>query len=241
MIPIPRDIDEIMWALAESPTSPALDDFEMRFPQYLGEMGRRLQMVRELKAAGQATRPMEIPHFNAPAPLTRTQRFWPVAAASLGIAALGFASFQVASSWRNQPSEAQQIKIQPAQTKVGPWGTSDGISPKTVPDLPPRQAQPGTGNELTVEPGRITLRLLQVPLATALSILGSESGLKIEIAPGLPNIMVSVDAVDQLPMDVLEELGRTYGFTGFSQEKGHVLIIPARTEGISDDSGESNR
>lgn len=247
---IPQDVDELMWAVAESPTSQALDDFERRFPQYRGEMGRRLQMVRELKAAGKAMPVESIPRFEPHTAPTASQRPFAVAAAAIALAALGFASFQAVQRW-NAPSTPNPVTQGSGEQHV-PTGRPEVIEPVRVPqgNGPSSGQTPPSAPRTAPQPAKMSIRLAGVTLSAALQLVAEQAKIRLDIAPGLPETMVDADFTDRTAGQILSELGEAYGFTPLAQEPGVVLIVPARDkasdstanpEGTPPSGGESGQ
>ncbi|MCH8979010.1 MAG: hypothetical protein IH945_07175, partial [Armatimonadetes bacterium] len=54
---LPREIDELMWDVAERDDNDTLDQFVERYPEFRSELAKRLQMVRGLRSS-RPTRPM---------------------------------------------------------------------------------------------------------------------------------------------------------------------------------------
>ena len=54
---LPREIDELMWDVAERDDNETLDQFVERYPEFRSELAKRLQMVRGLRGS-RPTRPM---------------------------------------------------------------------------------------------------------------------------------------------------------------------------------------
>lgn len=64
---IPKDVDDLMWSVAESGDSQAVKEFGNRFPHLRGELLKRLQMVGQLKRSGiDADRPTPAMSKKAP-------------------------------------------------------------------------------------------------------------------------------------------------------------------------------
>jgi hypothetical protein len=91
------------------------------------------------------------------------------------------------------------------------------------PDLP-RDVKP---NGQLQNEAKYKFNLESAPLKTVLQAVAAQAGLKLDIAPGLGNPTVNVNIEGQSGIEVLEKLGKQYGFTPFAQGGKSVLIIPA--------------
>ena len=129
-MPIPPEIDELMWAIAENDTADAVYDFEHRFPKYQQELMRRIKTVQALKSQGKTLPSREIPIFQArPVTIDRKPIQW------LGYAAVSLAviSTAILAATRNQSSPLP---------KPAPINTENRA---TVPQLPITAGTPPVG------------------------------------------------------------------------------------------------
>lgn len=226
---IPPEIDQLMWDIAEQANSQALDQFETRYPEYKLEMAQRIAMVRGLR--GSTRRPVERPRFQprpAPAPTWSSPRMVAIAA-TLVLAAIGVASFTIGTLLR-PATKTTVVGVDPGP-KVVPF------EPKPKENPAPKEPEPSTPEVTQTPPVQVPaylkptdLTLRKADLAIALKSIAAAGGLRLEIAPGLPQIDVVVDYRGLTPIQMLQELGRTYAFTAFEQEPGTVLIVPAVDE-----------
>lgn len=229
---IPASIDELMWLLSEQDDPGAVEAFERRYPEYRGELLRRMNMVRSLREA-KADEGSAIPPYR-PVRATPPSGFSPRQAVfGLGSVALAAA---VLASWvalRPAPARVEAEESTP-QVVAGPTN-----SPFAARDLQPEPAPPVDPPTATADPApepapvpaptsAITLRLRDVSLSQALAILNRETQRRFEMAPGLDNPTVEMDYFDEKLEYILADLGNRYGFTAFDQGDGTYLLIPAR-------------
>ncbi|MCX7800318.1 MAG: hypothetical protein N2109_08260 [Fimbriimonadales bacterium] len=229
---IPREIDQLMWALAEQPDPAALEEFQRRHPAYVGELGRRIAMVRSLKGCqplGQAPPPFQPRQVAEPRPR------WVLAAAFGSVlVALCFASY-LAANWYLGRS------VPPAEPRV----EQPAVAPPRLPEVvyaPPRRfeaPQPALPTSETELLPPLSVRLRDVPLSVALRAIAEQAGLRVTLAPGFERLdaTVDVDLAETKPMDAFAILGRRYGFTAFYQGNREVLVIPAVPSQESEPAG----
>ena len=227
---IPSEIDSLMWAIAERPDDAAIDEFGQRFPNYRQELGKRLAMVRALKGAKSAAtsmpdtgwRPNRVSWHRA----TGTRFGWVLAGA--GLAAVAFASYAGFSLL-----STRQIEIPPTPAlPSAPPAVPDRIVYRETPRPPvpppqpaPRQAQPRPPWE---QP--ISVQMEGVPLEVALQAVAQKGGLRLEIAPGLSDVLIVLDYRESRPIDILRDMGPRFGFTALPQGQNEVLIVPVLPE-----------
>jgi hypothetical protein len=60
---IPKEIDELMWTLAENNDPAAIDDFGIRYPSLREEMLKRMRTIRALKSGSRISRTTQVPTF----------------------------------------------------------------------------------------------------------------------------------------------------------------------------------
>lgn len=231
---IPADLDQLMWTIAESADVVAADDFERRFPEWKSELESRMAMVRGLRHARPPVvdKSPVIPKFVPRSPAAPAPRRvgWVVALSATAVVAFG--SFLWVSL--NPPPVAPAPQGNPPIHSGAPMSVSPDVA---VPDdpqaaqstAPSGQQTPPPPTERVVMPWehRHDLSIVDANLVDVLNLIGDITKLKIEIAPGMPNPVVSVSYTQRTGMEMLVELGREYGFTPLEQSKGSVLIVPA--------------
>ncbi len=222
---IPPDVDRLMWALADDPEPNALDEFERRYPAYVGELGKRIDMVRRMRGTPlKPDRHGPVPPFR-PVP-TATDWTRPAWAAAFGVLLLALAAASYfATRWYLRREAANPVPIveQPP------------LDPPSVPDIvfaPPRRFEaprPAEPRSETEQLAPLSIRLEGVPLSVALRAVAEQAGLRLVLAPGFDRIdaTVDLDLREVRPMEAFEMLGRQHGFTAFYQGNREVLVIPA--------------
>lgn len=240
---ISRDVERLMWLVAEDRDPKAIADFESRFPELKYDLARHITMVNGLKSAGRKIPAHAIPRFEPRYPRQASPFQRPMLlAATFVLAALGFGTYAAVTLFGPPPAKTQP-PITPPAPVVGPIRTpgADAVpggapsGPPPIMNQPsPSGVQPGPSvAPLADDPSQklITLKLGQIPLAGAIQSVCSLAGIQAEIAPGLAPVEVSFDYEARPVAEVLADLGRKYGFTAIPQEPGHVLIIPVRPDG----------
>lgn len=219
---IPREVDRLMWALAEEPTPEALEEFQRRYPQHVGELGKRIAMVRSLKGSQPAGKPP--PPFQ-PRSVAEPPRRWSLAMAFASVLlALCVASYLAASWYLSRSVATPEPRLEQPL-----------VAPPQLPEVvyaPPRRfeaPQPALPSSETEQLPPLSVRLRDVPLSQALKAIAAQAGLRVTLAPGFERLdtMVDVELTDTKPMDAFAILGQRHGFTAFYQGNREVLVIPA--------------
>ena len=231
---IAPEIERLMWLVAENRDPKAIADFEQRFPELRYELCKRIAMISGLKVAGRSVaKPPAIPRF-APksVPQAHPARAWYVLAAA-AMCVVAFASYSVAVLGRHPSNSLPTVTPvntappeAPPESRVVYKDPTGGQSDSSVP--------PSQNSSLPiVDPldRPIDVTIEGAPLGSALSLIGAKAGLQVDVAPGLAEQLVDVDFAGASPKEIFAQLGSEYGFTAFPQEKGKVLIIPARANG----------
>jgi hypothetical protein len=223
-------VDELMWLIAEQSESAAVDAFAQRYPEHRTELLKRLALVRELKGSRPDPRPARF-QPRAVRPLG-TPRWAIAAAASSALALVAFGSYAA--------TRAVLAGREPAAAPAAHAGLQNEAPPpppvQAARELQP-QAPAGQLVQDDVPPVReeippaylrpVTVRLERIGLHAALRLVGEASGVEILIAPGTPDPEIACDYRDTPALALLQDMGRTVGFTPFAQGDGTVLIIPA--------------
>lgn len=220
------DIDQLMWTLAEARDMPAIAEFEQRFPDLRLELAQRVAMVGGLRGARfEEGRPA--PRFQPsrpPAPLWSKPLLLAGGFAVLLVFAWGaYSGTRVLLASRTGVVPAAAIQHVGVQEPVAPEPDPAAlpVTPNPVPGAV--AAAPHTPPYLV----RISIRIEDAPLHTVLAAIASQSGLSLEIAPGMPNFTVSAAYNDQVGVQMLQDLGRRYGFSVLGQGENRVLLVPA--------------
>lgn len=238
---IPSDIDSLMWTVAESGDEAAIEDFERRFPEFRGELGGRLAMVRVLKKSKPVTDEpaYQVPRFVLREPVVLPRRpVWTVALLG-GLAVVAFCSYLVVVSMpKGEPAKTPQTSQQGSNLdpRNDPSGTfNNGAVPdqREPETMNPSDAGAAGKPPITSPPvvempwdKRQSISIHDAPLQDVLRLIAETCKLELELAPGLDNPVVSADFANKTGMEMLRELGREQGFTPLSQGKGRVLIVP---------------
>jgi len=242
---IPPEIDSLMWIVAETDDVQAIDEFGERHPEYRSELIKRLSMVRSLRSS-RPNGPMPVFRREVARPTSKPR--WTTALAGLALAALGFAGYTAVS--RNQtPTTPERPYVQPIKDDpIATGGTRPLLTePRRDPNyhvIDPNEEQPiqqrPAVKRMWERPIEITMS--DIGLSTALEAIAMQSGLTMQIAPGMPEVFVQLNYPSMDPMAILKDMGATFGFTIFEQQPGVILIVPEiDKQGTSTtDSGSSH-
>lgn len=240
---VPREVDQLMWLVAEDGDPKAIDEFGLRYPDLRSEMSRRLQMVRQLRGAKQTHSLIaQIPRFEAPAARSAGmpgRLAWGIAAVAL--AALGFASFQVSRSFLSSPKPRHIEPSSSIESPLGPVSQSQ-IPPRTQAPVEPTPStvfqQPPTTKDVPVSATRVTIKESRVRLLAAIERIARLCSLQIEIAPGMPNPEIVMDYNRMTGLEMLQDMGPRFGFTALEEGSGKLLIVPVLEGESSPPEGE---
>lgn len=231
---IPPSIDELMWLVAEGADAAASEKFCQRYPEFRGELLKRMRIVRDLKGARHETRPAPPfrPRF-APAPARPLMRLGTAGGALVGLAVVALGSYTLALRFGTPAESPPPPMVASLDAARKPMPPAD--PPTVEPADPPVRVDSPVGTVHTPAmpespyTRRIALAFRQVPIEVVLRGIGSASGLRVQIAPGLPSRTVSVEVAGTGP-SALSDLGARFGFTAFDQGRGEFLVIPAVDE-----------
>lgn len=235
---IPPEIDQLMWTLAEEGNQNAQEEFVRRYPTYRQELLRRRETLSGLKtsrpkAPVNATRP--IPRFTPKevAP-PRASRGTVATVGVLALAALALASYTVTTMLAPAPAHSvEEIPPTPATSLPLPKATlprestepNRTVEHSTAPEnIPPDAVPPVDDTPKWAKPQNLVIK--RAGLVSVLQLLGASSGLKVVVAPGMPNPTIAVEYHDTTPIDMLRDLGHRYAFTPFDQGDGSVVVYP---------------
>jgi hypothetical protein len=223
---IPEDIDQLMWSVAESGDPRAVDEFELRFPDFKYELGKRLMMVRQLRGAKAGPiGDKAIPQFQPPRRETGL-RAYPVrlVAAVVVLAAMAAISFTVTRALLGAPDQPR-FAVTPEDGELR--SVQDHVLPRQ-PEPTPSFVPPNPREELPKEYLRkISVSVESAPLSQVLALVAERAGFQLEIAPGLDNPRIAMAYENADGIAILEDMGKQLGFTPFFQGGGKVLIVPA--------------
>ncbi len=231
---IPADLDALMWTITEGEDMAAIDDFERRFPQFKGELATRMAMVRGLKQSRPAVREARpIPRFVPREVSTRRENsrgvFVVTALGGLAVVALG--AYAIVA---NLPKPVPAPRTKPSVVQKDPQNQPDDEVPSGNMDREPGTMFPTNPGSNGTNPHVLmpwetpkSISIADAALIDVLKLIGETCNLKIELAPNMPNPVVTAHYQNKTGMDMLKDLGRQYKFTALEQGQGEVLIVPA--------------
>jgi len=233
---LPRAIDELMWEIAEADSPDAVEEFGNRYPEYRSELVKRLYAVRGLKGAKPLASPrrFEPKQHMTSHPLPQNTRWATVGVVALLAVTLVFAGLTVAKVTENLNKKPAQSVVQnepPAIPYVTPMqpvpeGSKPPVNhPEDKPAIPPDSVPPATAEDRFER--LVTLNEPKVHLHDALNKLGKQAGLRLVLAPGLPNPLVVIQYDNARASVVLKDMGQNFGFTALPQDDKTALIVPA--------------
>jgi len=224
---VPKDVDLLMWELAEREDPRAAEDFVQRYPQFRAELYKRISMVSGLKGAKDkpADSPI-IPRFTprqAP-PKQAAMRWVPVAAFVL-LAILAYASYLITSNYVSDASRPRYVAV----PNNGLPDRNERITPR-LPEPKPNQTNAGRADDTFASPSLekpITIKIDRAPLLSVLDAVAAESGLILEVGPNMPNPEIRMEYIQVPGSQILSDLGREFGFTALKDGENRYLIVPA--------------
>ncbi len=252
---IPREIDELMWTIAEGTDHSAIEAFGDRYPNLREELLRRIRTVNALKSGNKSLKSAKVPTFqNTQVRPTNRNFAW----ASLAFAVIAMFPFGIYRSVSHS-DESTTVPVTNIESKLQPNASLEprpdrSLDPINVPNNQtegqnkgqvPNQSQPPNFPVYPNQPSNSekpssalqTLKLESAPLHTALLLIGEAGHFSISIGPGMPNPIVKLDFVNMDPMDMLKELGRDYAFTPIVDGPHSILILPKKDEDESQITG----
>lgn len=231
---IPAEIDNLMWAAAESGDPRAVDEFGQRYPAYRSELVKRVAMVRSLRTA----RPwVDAPPFRPSAHVQHRQprRSWAlVAAGGLAFATVAFAS--IATWQRTFPATHRTAMVEPIAVSkpdlphakaVQPHESTGEmhVVPKDVPNDVPTNPEPIVAIAPFERP--VTVSHERVSLVGLMRELALQARVKLIVAPGFQDQMVEARYAGVPFLQAMQDLGQNFGFTPMVQGDNEILAIPA--------------
>lgn len=241
-MPIPPEIDELMWGIAENDTPEAVYAFETRYPKYQGELLRRIKTVKALKEQGKAP-PAEqsIPKFQA-RPVKPDSR--PFLIAAVAAVAVSFGIIFTMLSIRPNPvvnAPAPQTTVVDNTPQSAPQNPIPQVEVQNQPPVNPAvEAAEKAMREQTAEPKLklFDLQLSGAKLHDVIQLIGEGGGVTINIAPGLENPDVNVSYTQMTAMEMLKSLGKDYAFSAVIDGEKSILVLPVK-EVVSDDNASN--
>jgi hypothetical protein len=236
---LPADVDRLLWEVAESQDPKAFDDFQVRFPHLVLELGQRIKLVRELRGArSDSVTSVRAPHFEyrkpSPAPISRFT--W--VGAALALTALGFGAFLVTKQLNPAPRTSQAItQLPPPVQSVAPVAPNSALAnPQSAP--PSTLVDNGPGSNSTYKGPRWQqnqdVKFAREHLQTVLAAVAYQGGLNIVFAPDTPNPTIAMEYHGMNSVEIIQDLGRKFGFSAMKNGPTDVLIVPARDPNAKD-------
>jgi hypothetical protein len=240
---IAPEIEELMWAIAESRDPQAIDEFGQRFPDLRGELGKRLMLTADLKGALKTPLVNSIPKFQPRAhhAVPVWQRPLALAAATLLLAMVAFGSYVAARRALESEAQPDSAAIVASRSGVSKDVQPDDprapkLLPGTAPDdpavrVPP--AQPAASLPEYLKPR--TLSIKEGRFADVLMLVGAACNLEIEmpdVPPDMADMIIEANYENVSGLAILQDMGAKYGFTPFTQGGNRILIVPARPNGV---------
>ena len=232
---IPREIDELMWTIAEGNDSSAIEEFGNRYPNLREEMLKRMRTINALKSGNRLPRSTQVPTFqNAKVKPTD----WRWAGASFAIAVLALSAFSI---WKSIPKVEPPVKVLPVNTEAAQL-PDNTILYNNNQDQPinatPRQGVPSTSrprqnstNSTLPKPEKLkSMQIESATLQAAILLIANEDHMSVSFAPGMPNPTIKVNFQNMAPLDMLKELGQQYAFTTVLDGDHAIIIIPKKDE-----------
>jgi hypothetical protein len=225
---IAPEIERLMWLVAEQRDPKAIEDFEARFPDFKYELAKRISMLRGLQIAGKQAKQPNIPRFvprNVAARPTPTRSM--VVSFAFILGALAFGTYTVATM---RSGDIKVTTPPPVVRTVTPPDNSQPLTSTFNPQPVKPYIPPPDMTVLSTDPLEqpVSVKVDSAPLKVAIAMLCKQVDATFELAPNVPEVDVSMDYEGESALQALTDLGDRYGFTPFPQERGKVLIVPAK-------------
>ena len=233
---IPKEIDELMWTIADGTDQSAIEEFGDRYPALREELLKRIRTIKALKSGNRLPRSVPVPTFQ------NTQvrpANWRLVWSSFAVAVLGliaFGAYRV--STRSIPiPDVAPVNVAPARLPEAHVAMNAPVDQRRL------NVTPNNGNETTVPPAnnqpitnqnivgsKRSISLNSIPLHVAILLVADQDHLSVTLAPGLPNPTVKVEFQNMAPMDMMKELGQQYAFSTVLDGAHSIIIIPKKDE-----------
>lgn len=238
---IPHDVDDLMWDIAEKDSPELLDEFVARFPEHRDELVKRLKMLRDLKGA----RPKKARGPEPFVPAARPRRdpapsralAYAFGAGCLVLAGVvfgivlqrNFLSGQGVAQKVEEPAVTAQREVQnpaaqnPAQQYPPPTANNQQLERQTwIPQQAASRPVAATSFDR-----KITVEFERAMLSRVLEDVALKGGVRLQAAPGMPDLEIEAKYFDLPVITILNDLGRNFGFTPMKQTDSEALLIPA--------------
>jgi hypothetical protein len=236
---IPKEVDDLMWSVAEANDPTAIEEFGDRYPNYRDELLKRMRTVKALKAGSKLPRSGAVPVFrNTQVQPTNWRLIW----ATFGFAILALFAFGIFRLTNHEvpptnvaPINVEAPKLPEANVAVQ---SNNEMRPMTVPQPNDATASnspigpPTTLDEANIVPqsqGNLKdVKLESAQLQAAILMIADAGHFSVTFGPGMPNPTVNLNFEKMAPMDMLRALGEQYAFTPVEDGLHSVLIIPKK-------------
>lgn len=237
------EIDRLIWAVAESNSDNAKQEFIQRYPEFEAELQKRLGLVRGLKAnrPTPASAPVK-PAFRPRARPVKSPSWlqYTLGALSLGaVITLGYLGARAMTTPQAIRPVETDVQVRPGsepRPAEQPQETSPSVNSTTeIPNKPSviNETPPSTQLSPAPEPASWqkvqNIHVSDAPLQTVMKLVAMKGGIKLEIAPGTQNPQISYHSNQKNAIEILKDLGATYGFTPLLDGEDTVIAIPVVT------------
>jgi hypothetical protein len=229
---LPPDIDRMLWEIAESQDQNAYDDFEKRFPNLVGELGKRIQLVRELRDARGNGSGRPVPSFDRRVP-TQVGLSRPalMALCTAAVICTGIFAYAITAKFMGAPPKITPppyVNVEPpVLPSVGPTTTSGGAPDEGSRRPKLQNPPPVVQNDVPQYMKPQNVKLDRAKLQIAILLVATGGKLQVEFAPNMPNPEIRMDYRNMSAIDILKDLGPRFGFTAFTQGGNRILVVPA--------------
>lgn len=227
MKPVDPSLDELMWLIAEQSDPAATESFCRRYPAQKEEVLRRMNLVRGLRAN-------QCRHAApTPPPFQVRKAIWnPIPV--LALLAFGVATYSTTRLIlsRNEGPAASSVTTPIEAPRVQPRSVGE---PRPMANQnPEEQAQPEPDQTPPppVEPmdRTVSLKVTEGSLLQTLNEISQQSGVSFQLAPGLNDMPITLEAENQSVKDVLTRISIDLNISFLEQNPGEVLLLPARNQ-----------
>ncbi len=237
---VPRELDELMWAVAEQRNPETNEQFLERYPEFAGELDQRVKMVSDLRGSRPKCAPSQF------VPRETVRQFGPSRLAIAGVAVLvlasvtfaTFATVQFVNAKRSPRVLAEKLPevifTPPTFPVPGPTeGTGlEGMTPKEPLGTSPQPEQPIV--QFDPYMGLVTIESEDIQLSAAIEQIATRAGLRAQIAPGFEEKRIKISFVNRPAIDVLKILGDHFGFVAVKDGTVDLLIIPQKKDAMQE-------
>lgn len=241
---IAPEVDKLMWSVAESGDARAIEDFVRRFPELKHELSKRAYLVGGLRDAKSLhlnipPRPAFVPNAKGGGSVVPRGKSAIALSLVAGIAFAGVTYLKLQSTGapvgqtpvvsggaiRTCDTDARHsIPHRHSMTMVEPTVVQ---SPEPIEDIAHRpypRTVPQKNAGAREKTDDVTLK--QAPLQAAIHVVATHFGLSVETAPDLPNPSVDLEYHGQTGSQILQDMGKRYGFNVVEEGTNKYLLLP---------------